>query len=276
MEEGGRITLEPRKGDPFYIDDLIDLFFKKINPIKLNLEKYIIKFTKMYARFIMRTYLSIIGVLLVFSLVFATGCTTTPQPAADENQTTPVETTEVPQTTAATNATGPVANMTDPAIATTAPTPAQTTEPAVSPTPAPQPEVIIDEGTAVYAGGYKVYDLCKEEGVEFQQPGDHYTIEIRAENLLNILILKSEDNVGHCEDHGPTWDHEEREWDYGTADPVFQYDEVTKKTLEYTVEKVGKYYLFLDGRIMPDDVTVVGDSSTIDIKVTKGAGAESL
>ncbi|WP_209630382.1 hypothetical protein [Methanofollis sp. W23] len=215
--------------------------------------------------------MSIIGVLLVFCLVFATGCTTTPQPAADDGQTTPAETTAVPtQTTAAaTNATGPATNMTGPAAAATPePTPALTTAPTAVTTPAPQPEVIIDEGTAVYAGSHKVYDLCEEEDVEFQYPGDHYTIEIRSDDMINILLLKSSDKVSLCSKHGP--------WNYDAADPMFQYEEITKKKIEYTIEKVGKYYLYLDGRIIPDDINIIGDSSPVDIKVTKEPNPEYL
>ena len=193
-------------------------------------------------------------------LVLTCGCTGTSKGSTDvQTEITPQ--TETPSTTVPTTAVPSV-----PQTIQTVPEPEETVQETATTI---SPRVVVDEGTAVYAGDYKVYDLCKETGDDFQYPGDTFSFELQSDKPLNILILKGEDEVGACETSFANWKGDTREWDYVKCSPYLQYDEITKKKFEYTVEKIGKYYLFLDGRVMPNDMTVMSDTARVDIKIVK-------
>ena len=196
-------------------------------------------------------------VVLVVALLLACGCTGTTseeQGAVEAPTAAPTET--APPSTQATT------------IQTTAPTPTPT-EAVLAPTAEPAREVIVDEGTAVYAGYWKQISFTNDLGVEYLYPEERYEIRIESSQPINVLIAR--DNVVSLfKTNAPEWDLNKNGWKYAPGvDPVLQFDEVTRKTFVLTVPELGRYSLLLDGRMSPQGVFVINDAASVDYVITK-------
>jgi len=148
----------------------------------------------------------------------------------------------------------------------------QTSEATLRPTASPSlsEEVILDEGTSVYSGFYKIYELKKllpDDGVLY--PGDSFKVEMSSDQPVNILVVK-DNELSTFKSGSITWDSNNNEWKYpARLEPVVKYDEITRKNFEFEIESIGKYSVCFDGRMSENDVFVVNDAAKIDVKITK-------